>query len=338
MDEPAENAPVDVTPVLSYQAPRAYVPSQRIGSWASLLVVLVGGMLAAAIGAGLSMFWLVKRLPGSEFTMMGLHAVVVAVALIWLCRKAKFRNPSMALAIGIICGIASVVFFHYGLYVRNVLSFRDAALAEYATWKIDHSIPLYTQLVAGVKAHPFAMFDRIIIQPKTGHTGFVGYAILRAPEVGFIAILQVGAVALVAVCMTWLPMSTPFCESCKVWFNKPFNITVIRGPWVRNLAAAVESDDAVAVRQVISDAQGELESRMAIAQCYKCPSCGTRLVEVILKVGMDARTKPHLRPRRVSDEMFAALKWEPDEANEQSESAANVEPPPTTPDNSVESQ
>src|SRR2546423_11751626 len=97
---PAQAAPV---PVLGYVAEQAYVPTGQ-ASFSGVLIAIGGGLLVAAVAAGIALLWMISRLPNFLVLPIAAQGLAVGGALAWLYRRHKVRNPAAAAVIGILCG------------------------------------------------------------------------------------------------------------------------------------------------------------------------------------------------------------------------------------------
>src|SRR5689334_6504754 len=116
-------------PVLGYVTEQTYRPAGRTTPVAALLALL-GGLVIAGAAAGVALLWVLSPFSGWFILPIAVQAVIVGAGLAWLYRRLQFRNPPGAVAIALICAVASAALFYYGLYVRNARHVRDQLLSE----------------------------------------------------------------------------------------------------------------------------------------------------------------------------------------------------------------
>jgi hypothetical protein len=305
-----------VAPTLGYLTEQGYRATGRV-EVGGVILSLAGGVIAALIAAGIAMAWMLSPLPNWLILPMVAQGAAVGGVLAWLFKRYHFRSPAGGAAIGILCGLLSATAFHAGLYVRNVYAVRDELVADVEGRAKELGEATASQINGGIRAHPFRIFDQVVLLPAVRRGGFTGYMIHRGPRIWALALGQ-------AALVTWLAMklgrhsaSRPFCEDCQQWYNLPYNAAVLPADLGGSLALAVESDDPSNVMELHRAAlkfSPNLGNRCAIARLYTCPGCKKRLVDVLVRVyGRHAHDSPLLGLRRISPETATALKWEPSE-------------------------
>jgi len=161
-----DSAPA-TSPVLSYLTDQTYRPIGEL-SIGIATAVLFGGIAAAAVSALITFTWFRARLPTPFFLPFLIQAGVVALPLAWLIHRLKVNNLRFAVAAAIVSGASCVVLFYLAQYVHNVYVFRDAI---HHHWNSLGSIAANSasgrSVIAEVDAHPFAVFDRRVVFPRT---------------------------------------------------------------------------------------------------------------------------------------------------------------------------
>ena len=104
---------------LGYDAPRAYQATGKLNV-PGLLFALAGGLIAALLSALAAWAWLYFKLPSFIVLPMIMQGLVVGLVLAELFRRARLRNPPLAVAIAILCGVFSAACFQGVVYVRSV--------------------------------------------------------------------------------------------------------------------------------------------------------------------------------------------------------------------------
>src|SRR5258706_11143094 len=104
---------------LGYDSPRAYHATGKLHG-PGLLLALGGGLIAALLSALAAWVWMYFNLPSFLILPMMMQGLVVGLVLARLFRRARLRNPPLAIAIGIICGVFSAACFQGVVYIRSV--------------------------------------------------------------------------------------------------------------------------------------------------------------------------------------------------------------------------
>ena len=118
----SDPTPPPVTP-LGYFERRVYRASGRF-NLGGFLVALLGGLLAGVLSAGLVLAWMLffakdDLIFGYLAPIVG-QGVIVGAVLFWLFRLGKVRNAPLALGIGLMCGLMSMVCFEAAVYGYSV--------------------------------------------------------------------------------------------------------------------------------------------------------------------------------------------------------------------------
>jgi hypothetical protein len=277
------------------------------------VIALFGGLAIAGAAAGLALLWALSPLPQWFFLPIVIQAILVGGGLARLYGRLKFRNPPGAVAIALICALASATLFYFGLYVRNARHVRDQFLADIARL-LPADSPAANRLVQQAKDHPLDVFDQQVIYPRTGRHGFWGYMVMRGPEIGGLAVAQALGIAFVAVRFSRETTRRPFCESCGTWFKDPVNAAVLPAAFADPLVLAVEQGDPNQVMELHKAAAGmDLDTSCAIARLHACPKCGEQFVGVVIKTFGQRNASESRRAglHRASAELVRALRAEP---------------------------
>jgi hypothetical protein len=311
---------------LSYSAGGSDIPVGTV-SPAGLLMTLLGGLAAAALAALVAFVWVVLRLRWSLIGALGGQSFIVGGSLFWLFKRFKLRGSAAGLVLGIICGLASAFFFHYGLYVRNVYDARARWSAKIAKDMADGNPHVNRAYADWIEKHPFSAFDQIVLA-RTSHHGFLGYMQLRAPKIAGIGIVQAVLVASVATFMGKKAATRPVCRSCSEWLQPPVEVAVLTIALAEPLVTAIQSDDAAQILRIHHLPGPFLAAGRVITRLHFCKRCSLRYVDVITRT--PTGSSPQLGLTVISKETLDALRFEYSEP-------VDVQPvlseQPTTPDN-----
>ncbi|MDB5331965.1 MAG: hypothetical protein JWP03_3116 [Phycisphaerales bacterium] len=274
---------------------------------AGLLMTLLGGLGAAALAALVAFFWVVFRLPLSLIGSLGAQSLIVGGALFWLFKRFKLRGSAAGLVLGIVCGLASAFFFHYGLYVRNVYRSHAEWTAQIERAKAAGDLRINPAYADWIEKHPFAAFDQFVF-PLTGHHGFLGYIQLRAPKLAGLGIIQAVLVASVATFMGKKAATRPVCRSCSEWLQPPIEVAVLSVALAEPLVTAIQSDDAAEILRIHHLPGPFLAGGRVIARLHFCKRCSLRYVDVIARA--PTGSSPQLGLTVISKETLDALRFE----------------------------
>lgn len=80
------------------------------------MLLLFGGLIAAATAAGLRLGWIVIGLPNFQALAIA-QAMVVGATLAYLVNKLRIHSRPIALGIAALCAVSSTLFFCFDLYI-----------------------------------------------------------------------------------------------------------------------------------------------------------------------------------------------------------------------------
>jgi hypothetical protein len=293
--------------VLEYNAPREYRSTGHLNP-VGLFIVIGGGLVAGVISAGVAYAWISAKLPSLLFLPMLAQGGIVAFVLVKLIRKTNMRNRQIAICIGVFCGVASAFCFQGIVYLKSVYALERSAIAAFEQNGQSLNTPAAQHVLARLRANRFSTFDQFVLVPKVGRGGLIGFLKARNSTVWFFMCLQAAVVASVVSRSIRPVAGHPFCESCAVWYQTPFNVSVTPVAFGDPLATAIENESIEEILAVRSVGEDIIADNVAVARVYRCPKCGRQLCDVILKYFRPrATTSVRLTPHQISSEVYTAL-------------------------------
>lgn len=268
---------------------KSYRPSRKAplsGLLLLILFVLVGGIVIGGIlFAASRIIYLVVLFPVIAGFVAG---TVMTVGVL----QGKIRNPFIAIVFSLAMGIVIYGTYFYGKY----LIFQQVAydtLVKQSGKNVDRATAL-------------DLFDKLVLQPETGSTGFVGFVKFAAkagiqispvasssssttPLTGAGAYIYWGVemaiIAVIAAGIAGTQARKPFSEDCNEWYSAARSVGSVVPTGVNDFLVALRSGNFAQARTFMGNQIFTLP-RVGV-EVLRSPSCPT--ADLVLKVDLATR-------------------------------------------------
>lgn len=272
---------------------RRYVPSGAGGPAAIIAVAtaalaggLIVGILEGAIDRWFSLFLLFPALIGGG----------AGGAAAWMVRRKQLRAPVIALLIGMVAGGAGYLASHTVDYLRFRSVVGDAMRAEAPTTSDAAVSAAVDDAIAELGGEPGVRGYLTIAARQGVSVKHMGSSEKGADFTGTWAWLLWLAELLIAVAtggfIAWTTAREPFCESCKVWYDRE-QVLAAGGSGTKDgrkaLRAALEIGDVAGMARELTGPSVRKASFVITSRT--CPQCGTDAHCTLKRITVAKKTK-----------------------------------------------
>ena len=299
----------------------------------SILSAAILGVVTALVVALIFWAWELSSIPTLFLITPLAQGVAIGTVLAALVGRLRLRHARLLWTLGFGCGLLSIGMIHYAHYLHFLDEMEATLAAQVEEVKADADLTPERQeaILAAIGTRSGAVGD-FVLRQETGHTGFVGFLILRSqagsqlgkhtikgPGVwvlwGFEALMVAG----IASSMTKVRTKDPFCGDCGDWCSKQRAPIELLSQDAPTLADAVLADDLEAATEALQQPVDPERHKRDAARVtlHSCPHCDQAFADVEgYTIDFDGtttttRTLSYLKLIRISPAMAVLLRNPP---------------------------